>query len=67
MTTAAADLAGSDDFGPDSFRQPAFGHHRDDAADLGWTSAGLGQEFSDSTERYQIRTGTCPRAGASDD
>jgi hypothetical protein len=34
----------------------AFGHHRYDPADFGWTYAGLAEEFSDYTERYHIRT-----------
>jgi hypothetical protein len=34
----------------------AFGHHRYDPADFGWTYAGLAAEFADYTERYGIAT-----------
>ena len=34
----------------------AFGRHRYDPADFGWTYAGLAEEFSDYTERYHIRS-----------
>ena len=36
--------------------QEAFGHHRYDPADFGWTYAGLGEEFAGYTERYGITT-----------
>jgi hypothetical protein len=36
--------------------QDAFGRHRYDPADFGWTYAGLAEEFADYTERYQIAT-----------
>ena len=32
--------------------QDAFGHHRYDPADFGWTYAGLGEEFRHYTDRY---------------
>ncbi len=34
--------------------QDAFGHHRYDPADFGWTYAGLAEEFADYTSRYQV-------------
>jgi Sulfotransferase family len=34
----------------------AFGRHRYDPADFGWTYAGLAEEFSDYTQRYHIRS-----------
>jgi Sulfotransferase family len=34
----------------------AFGHHRYDPADFGWTYAGLAEEFSEYAHRYHIRT-----------
>jgi hypothetical protein len=34
----------------------AFGHHRYDPADFGWTYAGLAEEFRDYTDRYHVRT-----------
>jgi hypothetical protein len=34
----------------------AFGRHRYDPADFGWTYAGLAEEFADYTERYGIAT-----------
>ncbi len=34
--------------------QDAFGHHRYDPADFGWSYAGLAQEFADYTSRYQV-------------
>jgi hypothetical protein len=34
----------------------AFGRHRYDPADFGWTYAGLATEFADYTERYGIAT-----------
>jgi hypothetical protein len=34
----------------------AFGRHRYDPADFGWTYAGLAEEFRDYTDRYRIRT-----------
>ena len=34
----------------------AFGRHRYDPADFGWTYAGLAEEFGDYTERYHIRS-----------
>jgi hypothetical protein len=36
--------------------QDAFGRHRYDPADFGWTYAGLAEEFDDYTERYSVRT-----------
>jgi hypothetical protein len=36
--------------------QDAFGHHRYDPADFGWTYAGLAEEFADYTSRYQVAT-----------
>jgi hypothetical protein len=36
----------------------AFGVHRYDPADFGWTYAGLAEEFRDYTERYQVATAT---------
>jgi hypothetical protein len=44
----------------------AFGHHRYDPADFGWTYAGLGQEFSAYTERYHIGPETHPPADTFD-
>ncbi len=32
----------------------AFGHHRYDPADFGWTYAGLADEFADYTDRYRV-------------
>ncbi len=32
----------------------AFGRHRYDPADFGWTYAGLAEEFSDYTARYRV-------------
>jgi hypothetical protein len=34
----------------------AFGRHLYDPADFGWTYQGLAEEFSDYTERYQVRS-----------
>jgi hypothetical protein len=34
----------------------AFGRHRYDPADFGWTYAGLAEEFSDYIDRYQVRS-----------
>ena len=34
--------------------QDAFGHHRYDPADFGWTYAGLAEEFADYTSRYRV-------------
>ena len=34
--------------------QDAFGHHRYDPADFGWTYAGLAEEFASYTSRYQV-------------
>ncbi len=34
----------------------AFGRHRYDPADFGWTYAGLAEEFKDYTERYHVRS-----------
>ncbi len=34
--------------------QDAFGHHRYDPADFGWTYAGLAEEFADYTSRYHV-------------
>jgi Sulfotransferase family len=34
--------------------QDAFGHHRYDPADFGWTYAGLAEEFADYTSRYLV-------------
>ena len=39
--------------------QDAFGHHRYDPADFGWTYAELGEEFS----RYSSRYGAGSRSG----
>ena len=36
--------------------QDAFGRHRYDPADFGWTYPGLATEFKDYTERYRIQT-----------
>jgi len=36
--------------------QDAFGHHRYDPADFGWTYAGLAEEFAGYTSRYQVAT-----------
>jgi hypothetical protein len=36
--------------------QDAFGRHRYDPADFGWTYPGLAEEFADYTERYHIET-----------
>jgi hypothetical protein len=36
--------------------QDAYGRHRYDPADFGWTYAGLAGEFRDYTERYAIET-----------
>jgi hypothetical protein len=44
----------------------AFGRHRYDPADFGWTYAGLGEEFADYTGRYQIRTEAHPPIGMFD-
>jgi hypothetical protein len=33
----------------------AFGRHRYDPADFGWTYAEIGEEFSDYARRYQVR------------
>ena len=44
----------------------AFGRHRYDPADFGWTYAGLGEEFGAYTERYHIRTETHPPVGMFD-
>jgi hypothetical protein len=38
----------------------AFGHHRYDPADFGWTYAGLDEEFGAYTERYHIRSESIP-------
>ena len=40
--------------------QDAFGRHRYDPADFGWTYAGLAEEFSDYTEHYRIGTAVSP-------
>ena len=40
--------------------QDAFGRHRYDPADFGWTYAGLAEEFADYTARYQVRTEAHP-------
>jgi Sulfotransferase family len=32
----------------------AFGHHRYDPSDFGWTYSGLAEEFADYTSRYQV-------------
>ena len=32
----------------------AFGRHRYDPADFGWTYAGLAEEFADYTARYRV-------------
>ena len=40
--------------------QDAFGRHRYDPADFGWTYAGLAAEFGDYTERYHIETAGTP-------
>ena len=42
-------------------RQDAFGRHRYDPADFGWTYAGLADEFEDYTERYGIETARSAR------
>jgi hypothetical protein len=34
----------------------AFGHHRYDPADFGWTYEGLAEEFRDYTDRYHVRS-----------
>jgi hypothetical protein len=34
----------------------AFGRHRYDPGDFGWTYAGLAEEFREYTERYHIGT-----------
>lgn len=34
--------------------QDAFGHHRYDPSDFGWTYPGLAKEFADYTSRYQV-------------
>ena len=34
----------------------AFGHHRYDPADFGWTYSGLAEEFAEYTERYHVRS-----------
>ncbi len=44
--------------------QDAFGHHRYDPADFGWTYAGLAEEFADYTERYAVRTDHRPHGPA---
>ncbi len=44
----------------------AFGRHRYDPADFGWTYAGLGEEFGAYTERYHIRPETHPPVGTFD-
>lgn len=36
----------------------AFGRHRYDPADFGWTYPGLSEEFHDYTERYHVRSET---------
>jgi hypothetical protein len=36
--------------------QDAFGRHRYDPADFGWTYAGLAEEFAGYTDRYSVRT-----------
>jgi hypothetical protein len=55
--------------------QDAFGRHRYDPADFGWTYAGLAAEFEGYTERYGIATdgvrrdpgtGASPAAGGAD-
>ncbi|MGA3147229.1 MAG: sulfotransferase [Acidimicrobiales bacterium] len=43
-----------------------FGRHRYDPADFGWTYAGLGEEFSDYTERYHIGPEAHPPVGMFD-
>jgi Sulfotransferase family len=40
--------------------QDAFGRHRYDPADFGWTYAGLATEFRAYTERYRIETAVLP-------
>jgi hypothetical protein len=40
--------------------QDAFGRHRYDPADFGWTYADLAKEFKEYTERYRIRTAISP-------
>ena len=47
--------------------QDAFGRHRYDPADFGWTYPGLASEFDDYTERYRIEAedaGQSPHADA---
>jgi hypothetical protein len=34
--------------------QDAFGHHRYDPSDFGWTYSGLAEEFADYTSRYRV-------------
>jgi hypothetical protein len=34
----------------------AFGHHRYDPADFGWTYEGLAEEFHDYTDRYHVHS-----------
>jgi hypothetical protein len=41
----------------------AFGRHRYDPADFAWSYAGLGEEFSQYTQRYHVRTETPPSSG----
>jgi hypothetical protein len=41
----------------------AFGRHRYDPTDFGWTYAGLGEEFADYSERYHIASETRPNEG----
>ncbi|MGP0031148.1 MAG: sulfotransferase family protein [Acidimicrobiales bacterium] len=44
--------------------QDAFGRHRYDPADFGWTYAGLAEEFTGYTDRYGIGTADRPASGA---
>ena len=43
--------------------QDAFGHHRYDPADFGWTYPGLAEEFRDYTEPYLLRPRSQARCG----
>jgi hypothetical protein len=40
-----------------------FGRHRYDPVDFAWSYAGLGEEFSQYTQRYRVRTETASAAG----
>ena len=44
----------------------AFGHHRYDPGDFGWTYDGLSEEFGAYTERYHIRAEAHPPVGMLD-